>query len=63
VSTRLRVIRHERGLSQAQLAERAGVATRTIYSAEHGRRCLYPTQRRILRALGVAWEKRSSVFP
>lgn len=58
----LRRLREERGWTMEQLAKRAKVAVRTVYTAEHGRSCRWDTQRRLLKALGLQWEDRSRVF-
>lgn len=60
---RVREIRRERRLTQAQLAQRAGLALRTIHSVEHGAPCRLDTKRKVLRALGLRFEDRDWVFP
>ncbi len=50
------------GWTQNDLAERAGVSTRTIHAIEKGRPCRQATKRHILSALGVPWEARSDYF-
>jgi transcriptional regulator with XRE-family HTH domain len=56
--TELRRIRERRALSQAELAERSGVARATIVSIESGRAgAQYGTIRKIAEALGVEPEE------
>jgi transcriptional regulator with XRE-family HTH domain len=50
------------GWTQNDLAERAGVSTRTIHAIEKGRPCRQATKRHILSALGVPWEARGDYF-
>jgi len=60
----LKVLRIARCLSQPALAKAAGVARRTICGIERWE--VWPrfdTRRRILRALGVPFEKHPEVFP
>jgi transcriptional regulator with XRE-family HTH domain len=59
---RIRAARQARGWTQNDLAEKAGVSPRTIYAVERGRSCRQATKRRILSALGVAWELRDDYF-
>ncbi len=59
---RIRAARQARGWTQNELADRAGVSARTIYAVERGRSCRQATKRRILSALGVAWELREEYF-
>jgi transcriptional regulator with XRE-family HTH domain len=59
---RIRAARQARGWTQTELADRAGVSPRTIYAVERGRSCRQATKRRILTALGVAWELREDYF-
>ena len=55
MATPLRELRIAAGLSQRELAERAGVAAGTVFGLEAGGRHPYPrTRRRIAAALGVA---------
>lgn len=58
----LRAFRLSRGLTQHQLARRAGISVHTIWSVENGRPCRQDTKRRLLRALGVDWAERADVF-
>jgi transcriptional regulator with XRE-family HTH domain len=60
---RIRAARQALGWTQNELASRAGVSPRTIHAVEQGRSCRQATKRRILAALGVAWELRSEYFP
>ena len=60
---RIRAARQARGWTQAQLAERARVAARTIHAVEKGAACRQATKRKILVALGVPWEVRDDYFP
>ncbi len=60
---RIRAAREARGWSQDHLAHQAGVASRTIHSIEKGKNCRQATKRKILAALGVAWELRDEYFP
>lgn len=59
---RIRAARQARGWTQTELADRAGVSPRTIYAVERGRSCRQATKRRILSALGVAWDLRDEYF-
>lgn len=50
----LRTLRERRGLSQDELARRAGVSTKTVWSVENGGRRPHPRNRlAIATALGV----------
>lgn len=60
---RIRAARQALGWTQNELATRAGVSPRTIHAVEQGRSCRQATKRRILTALGVAWELRAEYFP
>lgn len=60
---RIRAARQARGWTQAELAERARVSPRTIHAVEKGQACRQATKRKILTALGVAWELRDDYFP
>ena len=62
-STRVREMREDRLMTQAQLARKAEVALRTIHSVEKGMNCRMDTKRKILLALGMRLEDRSQVFP
>ena len=59
---RIRAARQAMGWTQNDLAERAGVSTRTIHAIEKGRPCRQATKRHILNALGVPWEARADYF-
>ena len=59
---RIRAARQAMGWTQNDLAERAGVSTRTIHAIEKGRPCRQATKRHILSALGVPWEARGDYF-
>jgi DNA-binding XRE family transcriptional regulator len=50
------------GWTQSELAERAGVAPRTVHAVEKGRPCRQETKRRILAALGIPWQDRDDYF-
>ena len=60
---RIRAARQALGWTQNDLAERAGVSTRTIHAIEKGRPCRQATKRHILSALGVPWDARADYFP
>jgi predicted transcriptional regulator len=49
-------------MTRKELAARAGVSVRTIWSVENGSSCRVETKRRILRALGVARRDHGRVF-
>ena len=59
---RVRITRQTMGWTQNELADRAGVAPRTVHAVEKGRPCRQETKRRILTALGVPWEERYDYF-
>ena len=59
---RIRAARQALGWTQTDLANRAGVSTRTIHAIEKGRPCRQATKRHILNALGVPWEARADYF-
>jgi transcriptional regulator with XRE-family HTH domain len=59
---RIRIARQALGWTQNELADRAGVAARTVHAVEKGRPCRQETKRRILVALGVPWELRNDYF-
>jgi len=63
LSNRVREMREDRLMTQAQLARKAEVALRTIHSVEKGMNCRMDTKRKILLALGMRFEDRSQVFP
>ena len=60
---RVREIRENRLMTQAQLARKAKVALRTIHSVEKGMNCRMDTKRKILLALGLRFEDKDFVFP
>jgi DNA-binding XRE family transcriptional regulator len=60
---RVRELRENRLMTQAQLARKAKVALRTIHSVEKGMNCRMDTKRKILLALGLRFEDRDQVFP
>ena len=60
---RVREVRENRLMTQAQLARKAKVALRTIHSVEKGLNCRMDTKRKILLALGLRFEDRHQVFP
>ena len=51
---RVRALRKRRKMTQAQLAERAGISTRTLRSLEQGDDVQLSTLLRVLRALGAS---------
>lgn len=59
---RIRAARQALGWTQSQLAQKAGVSTRTIHAVEKGRTCRQATKRHILNALDVPWEMRNEYF-
>ena len=60
---RVRELRENRLMTQAQLARKAKVALRTIHSVEKGMNCRMDTKRKILLALGLRFEDKELVFP
>src|SRR6201988_1360927 len=60
---RVRELREDRLMTQAQLAKKARVALRTIHSVEKGMNCRMDTKRKILLALGLRFEDKDHVFP
>jgi DNA-binding XRE family transcriptional regulator len=60
---RVRELRENRLMTQAQLARKARVALRTIHSVEKGMNCRMDTKRKILLALGKRFEDKDQVFP
>jgi DNA-binding XRE family transcriptional regulator len=60
---RVRELRENRLMTQAQLARKARVALRTIHSVEKGMACRMDTKRKILLALGMRFEDKDQVFP
>ncbi len=63
VRNRVRELRENRLMTQAQLARKAKVALRTIHSVEKGMNCRMDTKRKILLALGLRFEDKDYVFP
>ena len=59
---RIRAARQALSWTQNDLAQKAGVSTRTIHAIEKGRPCRQATKRHILNALGVPWEARGDYF-
>jgi len=60
---RVRELRENKLMTQAQLARKARVALRTIHSVEKGMNCRMDTKRKILIALGLRFEDKDLVFP
>jgi DNA-binding XRE family transcriptional regulator len=60
---RIRAARQALGLTQTELAEKAGISARTIHAIEKGRACRQATKRKILIALEVPWEMREQYLP
>ena len=60
---RVRELRENRLMTQAQLARKAKVALRTIHSVEKGMNCRMDTKRKILLALGLRFEDKDHVVP
>jgi DNA-binding XRE family transcriptional regulator len=60
---RVRELRENRLMTQAQLARKAKVALRTIHSVEKGMNCRMDTKRKVLLALGLRFEDKDYVFP
>ena len=60
---RVRELREDRLMTQAQLARKASVARRTIHSVEKGMNCRMDTKRKILLALGFPFDQKHMVFP
>jgi len=63
VPNRVRELRENKLMTQAQLARKAKVALRTIHSVEKGMNCRLDTKRKILAALAFPFEDRDWVFP
>ena len=59
---RVRELRENKLMTQAQLAKKAKVALRTIHSVEKGMNCRMDTKRKILIALGMRFEDKDQVF-
>lgn len=60
---RLREFRENALMTQAELAQKARVALRTIHSMEKGIASRQDTKRKVLSALGMEWARRAEVFP
>jgi DNA-binding XRE family transcriptional regulator len=60
---RVRETREELLLTRDDLARRAGVSLRTVWSVEAGHECRVETKRAILRALGVSRSRYRDIFP
>ncbi len=60
---RVRELRENKLMTQAQLARKAKVALRTIHSVEKGMNCRMDTKRKILLALGLSFDDKDFVFP
>ena len=60
---RVRETREELLLTRDDLARRAGVSLRTVWSVEAGHDCRVETKRAILRALGVSRSRYRDIFP
>ena len=56
---RVRELRENKLMTQAQLAKKAKVALRTIHSVEKGMNCRMDTKRKILLALGIPFDQKS----
>lgn len=63
IANRVREIREECLLTREELAERANLSLRTVWSVENGHPCRLPTKRKILQALGIARKNHKVVFP
>jgi DNA-binding XRE family transcriptional regulator len=63
IPNRVRELRENKLMTQAQLARKAKVALRTIHSVEKGMNCRMDTKRKILLALGLSFEDKDQVFP
>ena len=59
---RVRELRENKLMTQAQLAKKAKVALRTIHSVEKGMNCRMDTKRKILMALGIPFDQKNEVF-
>lgn len=59
---RVREVREDLLMTREELAEKAGVSLRTVWSVESGIACRLYTKRRILQALGVPKEDHKTVF-
>ena len=59
---RVRELRENKLMTQAQLAKKAKVALRTIHSVEKGMNCRMDTKRKILLALDLSISDKDRVF-
>ena len=59
---RVRELRENKLMTQAQLARKAKVSLRTIHSVEKGMNCRMDTKRKILLALGFGVSNQDQVF-
>ena len=59
---RVREMRENKLMTQAQLARKAKVALRTIHSVEKGMNCRMDTKRKIILALGLTLSDKDKVF-
>jgi len=59
---RVRELREDKLMTQAQLARKARVALRTIHSVEKGMNCRMDTKRKFLMALGCRFAQMVVVF-
>jgi DNA-binding XRE family transcriptional regulator len=62
-ANRVREIREEHLMTREELARRAGVSLRTVWSVESGHECRLETKRAILRALSIPRSQHRLVFP
>ena len=62
VPNRVRELRENKLMTQAQLARKAKVALRTIHSVEKGMNCRMDTKRKILLALGLKVTDKDHLF-
>ena len=61
-SNRVRELREELLMTRGELAKRAGVSLRTVWSVENGIPCRVITKRKILEALGIPQREHRKVF-
>lgn len=59
---RIRELRENKLMTQAQLARKARVSVRTVHSVENGCGCQMGTKRKLLLALGISMDRRLEVF-
>ena len=62
-SNRVREFREELLMTRVELAKRARISLRTVWSTENGDSCRLLTKRKILQALGVPNQEHKRVFP